>query len=214
MAANRGERGDLNDEAMYPRQTAKGREDCPTPDILRQVAGKTVPFDHPAAQHVGLCDACLEDVNRMRHARKRRRAVAVAGGLVAAILVVLGVLATRRTVPIPSPTTVQEATLDLRPFAAMRDDSSNPTNAVPVLPRENLQLSVMLPFGLETGKYEIRLMNDQLRVVQQTTGEARFTDHDTRLFATLNLSALPAGSYRLWIRHENRSWRDFPLEVR
>ena len=30
----------------------------------------------------------------------------------------------------------------------------------------------------------------------------------------LNLSALKAGPYRLWIRRQSRSWRDFPLDIK
>ncbi len=136
------------------------------------------------------------------------------GGLVAAILLVLGLVASRRQSWPTQTAAAQVVTLDLRPFAALRDDSAKPSSATPVLPRENLRLSVMLPLGSETGQYEIRLMNDQLQVIQETTGQALFQDQETRLSAQLNLSGLKAGSYRLWIRRQNRSWRDFPLDVR
>ncbi len=180
---------------------------------MKRVAAKSLPFDNTAVQHVGLCDFCLADVNRMRHARRRRRAIA-AGGLVAALLIVFGFLAGRReSTPPPTPE-AQVATLDLRPFAALRDDSAKPSSATPALPRENLRLSVVLPLGSETGQYEIRLMNDQLQVIQDTTGQAVFQDQETRLSVQLNLSALKAGSYRLWIRRQNRSWRDFPLDIK
>jgi len=182
--------------------------------LLQAVAVKSLPFDHPVVQHVGLCDFCLADVNVLRHARKRRRTVAAVGGMVAAILIVIGVLATRHSGPSVSTPATQVATLDLRPFSALREDTAKTPNTTPVLPRENLRLSVVLPIGSETGQYEIRLMNDQLRVVQETTGNAQLQNGEIRLAAQLNLSGLAAGSYRLWIRRRDRSWRDYPLEIR
>ena len=136
------------------------------------------------------------------------------GGMVAAILIVIGVFTLRHGGSLVSAPAMQLATLDLRPFSVLREDAAKGPTTTPVLPRENLKLSVVLPIGSETGQYEIRLMNDQLRVVQETTGNAQLQNGEIHLAAQLNLSGLAAGSYRVWMRRQDRSWRDYPLEIR
>jgi len=149
----------------------------------------------------------------MRHARKRRRTLVAVAGFVAAIAITFGIVLSRQVYgPGSKPTT--EMALDLRPFAPSRDDQTAAAPPTPLLPRENVAVSAELPLGSETGKYEIRLMDDQLRVVQQTTGEAALQNHEVRLSVRLDLRKLAPGGYRLWIRREDRSWRDYPLEIR
>jgi hypothetical protein len=212
MAGNGSDRNDRKNQQAFPTQSAPNRENCPIPDLIQAVAVKALPFNHPAVQHVGTCDFCLQDVTRIRTARKRR-AAAVLASLAAVVL--FGIVFTwiyRTHTLATRPTTA--LAVDLRPFAPLRGDVRNNTGAVPILPRKNLQLSFVLPIGLPAGEYEVRLMNEQLNVVRETGAEAFSQGHEVHLSTNLDLSALRPGEYRLWIRRQSGSWRDYPLQIR
>jgi hypothetical protein len=212
MAANGSERNGKNQHA-FPTQNIPNRENCPTPDLLKAVARKSLPFDHPAVQHVGLCDFCLKDVHRLRTQRRRYRAALIAAILLGIILVGAGLLRSFRedflhTAP------AAEIAVDLRRFAPERGDINNVPSSVPVIPRQNLKLSFVLPVGLESGTYAIRLMDEQLHIVREATGSAVVQNFEVHLSTNLDLSALTPGEYRLWIRRRDRSWREYPLRIR
>jgi hypothetical protein len=212
MAANSDEHGEDQKQQPFPTQNLHNREDCPTPDLLRAVASKSLPFDHPVVQHVGLCDFCLEDVNRLRAGRKRRRVISATTVLLALAVVTLGLLWWHSEQLHRSHTPTVLA-VDLRPFTAERGDSQNAPRAIPIIPRQNLKLSFTLPLGLEAGQYEIRLMDEQLHVVRETRGQAGLRNYEVQLSTEMDLSSLTPGEYRLWIRQGSQSWRDYPLRL-
>ncbi|MGA8598380.1 MAG: hypothetical protein WB676_26990 [Bryobacteraceae bacterium] len=213
MAAN-GEGGDgKKKQAAYSTQNTPNRAQCPTPDLLEAVARRSLPFDHPAVQHVGLCEFCLEDLSRLRVVRKRRRVASITIGVVVIFAVAAGLFWSRQR-HLSGSRAPTEMAVDLRPFEPKRGDIGNTPGGTPEVPRRNLKLSFALPVGMDPGQYEIRLMDEQLHVVQQSTGEAVIQDYEVHLLTQMDLSSLNAGEYRLWIRRPQQSWRDYPLQIR
>jgi hypothetical protein len=181
--------------------------------LIKAVADKSLPFDHPVVQHVGLCDFCLEDINRLR-ARQRHLRVASATGIALLLAIFAGGFFLSRRGLLNNPRQTTEMAVDLRPVASERGDSMKARDTIPNVPPQSLKLSFVLPLGLDLGDYEIRLMDNQLRVVRQTVGKAVLQNFEVHLTAQLDLTNLAPGAYRLWIRQHNRSWRDYPLQVR
>src|SRR5258708_4454285 len=116
MAANSDEKRNSKNEQPFPTQHTLNRENCPTPDLIKSVATKSLPFDHPVVQHVGLCDFCLEDVNRLRARRQRLRMASATGAVLVVVIYIAGMLVSRYGF-FDSPRPATEMAVDLRPIA-------------------------------------------------------------------------------------------------
>jgi hypothetical protein len=144
--------------------------------------------------------------------RKHRRVASITTSILAVFAVAVGLFWSRQGYPHGSraPT---EIAVDLRPFEPKRGAMNTP-GGTPVVPRRNLKVSFALPVGMDPGQYEIRLMDEQLHVVRQTSGEAVLQNYEVHLLTQMDLSSLKPGEYRLWIRRGAQSWRNYPLEIR
>jgi hypothetical protein len=107
----------------------------------------------------------------------------------------------------------------MRPFSVTRSGSDQKTPAkefAGVLDRKRNQLNVILPVGAEEGKYEVRLMDDDLhRVVTSGVATASFGDHLVRLQVDFDLTSVQPGRYVLASRREaGGGWMTAPVLVR
>jgi hypothetical protein len=205
------------------------RVGCPDQKTLEAVARREVPMMDPVIDHVWQCSPCAQEVTRLRGAASRRKRYwLTAGGMAAAIAVVSIVLmrqspapesAATKAIPppisAPSPTPSPQlfaATLDLRPFSPTRgagEKASPPFE----LKREIVALTLYLPVGLDAGRYDLRLMDDQFQQRLTETVSATFSDHVVRIDTKLDLRSLPPGRYVLALRPAGEDWRTFPLVV-
>jgi hypothetical protein len=119
-----------------------------------------------------------------------------------------------RTTPGSSTQTVQNARLDLRPFAVTRSDERTKEAPPLVLPRAQLNATILLPGGSEPRTYDVQLLDADLQSRATSTGAATIVDFVTTLATTMNTSALPAGSYQLAVRRQGEDWRMFPAQLR
>jgi hypothetical protein len=172
-------------------------------------------MEKPGYEHLAKCSPCFKefravqqaDVARTAAIRQRRR-IAYAAAAVLAVAVVGSLFVVMRSggpAAVESPTGVeQSARLDLRPFAVTRSDQPAVEPQGLVLPGGRLNVNILLPVGYEPGEYEIQVIDADLQVRVGAKGTATIRDFVTTLEASLDLSALPRGSYRLAVRR--RGW--------
>ncbi|MFN8006761.1 MAG: hypothetical protein U0V70_07025 [Terriglobia bacterium] len=98
----------------------------------------------------------------------------------------------------PAPKIYQEVVLDLRDQAVTRGQKPTlPKGKYPEIPRGLLNLSIYLPFGSETGKYQVRIFKDPARVLLDTTGMATIRKSITVLEFKLDTNQFSPGEYVL-----------------
>lgn len=104
-------------------------------------------------------------------------------------------------------------TLDLRKYGVTRSDS--PAEDLPplVLPRANVNLTLLLPVGSEPGEYEIRILDGDERVVASSMGTASILDYVARLRVVLDSSRLRAVPHQLHIRRHGEQWQHFGVSI-
>ena len=209
----------------YPNPDRVG---CPDQKTLEAVARRQVPMMDPVIDHVWQCSPCAQEVTRLRGAASRKKGYwVVAGGMAAAIAVMSIALvrqtpapesvATKASPPpasatSPSPGVAQAvtATLDLRPFSPTRGAGKKNTSALE-LNRAKVALTLYLPVGLEEGRYDLRVMDDQFQTRLTQPVSATFSNHVVKIDTSLDLTSLSAGRYVLAIRPAGEDWRTFPL---
>jgi hypothetical protein len=204
------------------------RVGCPDQKKLQAVARRQVSLMDPALEHVWQCSPCAQEVLRYREAARNSKRVWVAAAIVAATLaiVVLGFIwqtSRPRNVaqspapfspvpPLTKPEAIQTmaATLDLRPFSTTRGASKKTAQTLS-LKRDVVTLKLYLPIGLEEGRYDLRVMDDQLQSRLTQSAVAELTDHIVTLDTQLDLRSLEPGRYVLALRPAGEDWRTFPL---
>ena len=83
-----------------------------------------------------------------------------------------------------------------------------------VLPRAQLDVTILLPLGSEAGTYEVRLRDRTLSIRVGATGEADVSDSVTMLRVPLNTVELLAGAYQLDVRRAGEEWRTASAQVK
>ena len=81
------------------------------------------------------------------------------------------------------------------------------------LKRAKVALTLYLPVGLEEGRYDLRMMDDQFQTRLTQTVSATFSNHVVKIDTRLDLSNLSAGRYVLALRPAGEDWRTFPLVI-
>lgn len=195
------------------------REGCPEERVLKQMGAKRgiLPPGHPVHVHVMQCSPCFQHLETFRSIHRRRRTI------IAAALSIL-VLATgycvyrewscARKLVTQNPPQLRQAVLDLRPYSAERSD--RPSNNVPQplrLPRCRLQAVFYLPVGVETGSYELRILDTELKTRLTAPATANMKNSETIIETELDLQALSPGKYTLAIRRAGDDWRQYPLWI-
>jgi hypothetical protein len=212
----------------YPNPDRVG---CPDQKTLEAVARRQVPLMDPVIDHVWQCSPCAQEVTRLRGAASRKKRYWVAAGAMAAAIAVVSIALVRQnpvsesvatkaspppaSAPSPSPVVAQAstATLDLRPFSPTRGAEKKTATALQ-LKRANVALTLYLPVGLEEGRYDLRVMDDQFQTRLTQTVSATFSDHIVKIDTNLDLTNLSVGRYVLALRPAGENWRTFPLIVK
>jgi hypothetical protein len=187
---------------------------CPTDkSVLKSMAAKTLPLTDPAWRHAARCSPCFREIKQFEADLKRSR-WGKATALAAIMLIVAGLLVFRGRLFVSATTSYQTATLDLRPFSATRSENEKARNGQPLaLSRGRLTLSIILPVGSDSGRYEYKLLNDSLQQVAAGDGEAKMRDGNVVLAAQLDTSSVPPGQYTVWLRQPGYEWRSYRVAV-
>jgi hypothetical protein len=190
------------------------RVGCPPREALRELAMRTRPLSDPLWDHVMECAPCRIDVREMGRSRAATplRSPTRSFGLVAAAVLVLGIglgawMLTRGA------GTPAAITGDLRPYAAMRSDRSQPTEPAFDLPPRLLRLTLVLPNGSEPGSYDIEVRSTGGRTLATALGHATLQDFITQLSADIDLRSAPRGTSQLAIRRTGEGWQLFPVRI-
>jgi hypothetical protein len=215
--------GDELDDVLRGANPNPTREGCLPREVLVALSRRDRSIDDPAWEHLLECSPCYCEVRDMQlahlvalHERPTRRWW-IGAAAAAALVVALGVwwlAASRGAVPgVTEPPTTIPLTLDLRPYSVTR--SSTASDAFPPLelPRGLVELTLLLPVGSMPGSYDVQVVDAAQRSLASTQGDAALRDFVTTLEATLNLSDVAPGNYRLAVRTTGDGWRDYPAIV-
>jgi hypothetical protein len=210
---------ELSDDALLDTiyssvEANPDRVGCPPREALRELALRKRPLSDPLWDHVMECAPCRTDVREMGRGRAATplRSPTRSFGLVAAAVLVLGIglgawMLTRGA---GAPTAI---TGDLRPYAAMRSDRSQPTEPAFDLPPRLLRLTLVLPNGSEPGSYDIEVRSTGGRTLATALGHATLQDFITQLSADIDLRSAPRGTCQLAIRRTGEGWQLFPVRI-
>ena len=221
-------------KTAYPNPS---REGCPNPSTLRAMAyrDRRLSLTDLPLSHVVSCSPCFQ-----QYLRFRRTLVLVRGlQVTAASLVVLGVLFAgirvfqdrvgRRGEPTisqrhagqssqiaaqqPPPIAPLAISVNLASFSPTRgEDARNPRNAIH-LPPKLVRVRFLLPVGMETGAYALRLEDSTGVVFADTRAAGRSSDGITSVEVDFDLGAASRRRFTLMIRPPGLSWRRFPVVV-
>ncbi len=198
----------LND---YPNPERIG---CPGQEFLRALAfcRNSIPVGDPRLDHVVHCSPCFREFTAFQSAaRHRRNARWAAISTIAAVIAIavalwLTSIFGRSTSDsgVNGPTIVAEINLQNRPIT--RGAPRFPQQNEIMIPRGQLKLTILLPFGSGEGSYDVQILKEVDKALIATSGRAAIVEGVTRLSIFLNTSSLPSGKYLLGIRHPPLDW--------
>jgi hypothetical protein len=194
------------------------REGCPEERVLKQMGAKrgVLPVGHPVHVHVMQCSPCFQHLEGFRSIHRRRRTLVAAAAAVVVVAAGYGVYRewpNARELVAENPQ-LRQAVVDLRPYTVERSD--RPANSAPQplrLPRCRLQAVIYLPVGVETGSYELRILDTELKTKLTAPATANMKNFETIIETQMDLQALSPGKYTLAIRRAGEDWRQYALWI-
>lgn len=193
------------------------REGCPSQDLIESLArDKSKLSQHQQfILHMSRCSPCYNDFARYRKAAQRGRRVKA---LAAAALIVIICLASWFVVKSRRHTvnTYTAVVLDLRNRLVLRGvpETGEQTQQPLMLLRGIDNVSLYLPTGSRTGKYDVGVFEEPGRALVSAAGVGTAEANLTVLKAKLDVSKLKSGHYLLAIRPPGVDWSYYPLVVR
>jgi hypothetical protein len=191
----------------YPNPDRVG---CPGLDILRGLASKGLPISHPAREHIARCSPCFQEfraLQRQLRQSKRAKQAWLSGGVLAAaaIIIALAVIPGHQS-------RHQIATWNIQSVPRSADVNAE-QHSLSVGRGEGI-VEVNLPFGSESGEYEIEIRrSDESPAIQRYTATATVSNGKTRLSLAADFRKLPAGLYILAYRPDHAAWHTAPLVI-
>lgn len=210
----------------YPNPT---RSDCLTSEVLKSLVyePEVLNLQDPKYQHIMECAECLREVIGFREARQAQASlqapqlsrsgrtlnILLLCATATACIVVGIVFGTHwKKISAPSQIVVRAEVLDLSRNATSRGaDGGQPA----LLMKDAGLLIVELPPLSPAGAYEITLRHDDSDPIVSARGVAATRDGKVELRVSLNLTALPSGTYKLGLKGEQDSAPYlYPIELR
>lgn len=216
--------GDELDEAFRGANPNPTRQGCPSHDVLVALSRRERPIEDPAYEHLLDCSPCYVEVRDMQRAHLmathepevRRWWIGAAAAAVLFLAVGAWWFATGRgeAPGMAGTPAVMQVTLDLRPYSVARSPTTPDAPPPLELPRGVVELTLLLPVGSEPGPYDVQLLDAEQRSMASAQGEAAIREFVTTLQATIDLSEVAPGNYRLAVRRTGDGWRVYPALVR
>jgi len=192
---------------------------CPGEKVLKALAHKKLPINHPAGNHLGECSPCFRDFLEYRAEwQKKRSRLYMIAAIAASIILVCGIGVWWETHPtiktaaamINFATTSQNRGVD--------DIPRSPQESLQSYPREELTMTVNLPRGSIDGKYEFQIARSESSDAESLVdaiGEAKVSNGLTTFTARVNLSGIPSGLYVARVRNlPAGGWHSLPVQIR
>lgn len=204
----------------YPNPERVG---CPGSNVLEDLARDRIDLRDAKGRilHLGCCSPCFIEYTTFRQQATKRKRVkyALAMAAMVALFVVGGWLWRAYRFPgsggtpnVPTVATYQPLTLDLRNRLVFRGEQPPSAPAGPIqLPRERLDLTILLPVGSEAGNYTVQVSTELGKTLATATGSAVIQNGITVLKVELDLSRLNPGSYVLGIGQPGEATNVYPL---
>jgi hypothetical protein len=216
------------DELFSRANLNPSRVGCPPRDVLIALARKQRPITDPAYEHLAKCSACYREFRGFQQSFSERSwsarwwlaaaalLIAVFGGSVWFALGPRSSTTARPRVPTrgEEPLAEQTVQLDLRPYSVTRTEQQKHERGPIALMRGRLNATTLLPVGSDPGKYEVQVLDSNLRSRATSVGDAQIRDYVTTVRTTLDLSSLDPGQYQLALRREGEDWRLYPAELK
>jgi hypothetical protein len=216
------------DEVLGRANPNPERTGCLPRDILIALADRQRPIGDPAYEHLVKCSPCYREFRALQqggvsHAYVMGARVRWIAAAVVLVIVASGAWFLLSRPPAggrPAAVPGQESAADLRAELDLREYSVNrseqPQTAPPPLSlqRGRLNATILLPVGSEPGPYEVQVLDSELLSKATASGEAAIENHTTTLKTTLDLRALPPGTYRLALRRQGDEWQMFPATLK
>lgn len=218
------------DEVLSRANPNPERIGCLSREALTGLARRAQPIGDPGYEHLVKCSPCYREFRALQQDHSSRQIAPVAasrlGWMSAAAAAVLiaglsGVwlFMNREAAPVRSPvsqtrTAELRTELDLRKFAVTRSEQGSEQAAPESLPIGVVDLTILLPIGSEPGTYDIQLLDANLTSIASARGVGEIRDFVTTIRATIDLRAVPSGTYQLAVRRDGDDWRLFPAHVR
>ncbi len=100
-----------------------------------------------------------------------------------------------------------------REFRMIPGASGETQHETPKVPRGLLDLTILLPFGSEAGKYDVQIQKEIDKPLVVASGSATIVDGVTTLRVRLNTSTLPSRRYLLGARRQPLDWVFAPVTL-
>lgn len=197
------------------------RVGCPGEARVRAVAARSAIVEDDDWQHITHCSECyrefLDAKEQIRRSGRRARTLGLIGGT-ALLLLVVAVIGYqyfdqgrlgRETVAI----SYVPAALNLKDASEVRGDANTSNREIPTVPRQHLELTVILPFGTEAGVYQFAFKDASGHVLASGQANATLQKGTTEFTVRVDLSNVASGDYRFQWRHEPFDWVLAPVRV-
>lgn len=195
----------------YPNPT---RDGCPGDEVIKQLAAKKLPIDHPSVMHVGRCSPCYREFKAFEGQFSRRRALIRILG-VAAVIAIVSCISTYFFLRQPwRDSQVREARINLQEHPVFRGADESPEAPQPIfLPRGKLDLHIRLPVASEPGSYEVEFMKPGSSTpVAKASGEAQIIGNQPELHVRAD-GPLRPGAYSMGVRRIPQKWQTYEVIV-
>jgi len=208
----------LSESALrdYPNPERTG---CPGQQFLSQLATdrRSISLNDARLDHVLHCSPCFSEFLAIRKstARTQRARRIVLAGTVAAVLLVAvaiwlfgrGIFHLQGVNPASNGSAALVSQLDLRNRSVTRGNpEAQGQNENLLIPRGQLSLVILLPFGSEDGDYEVEVLRQVDHPLATGQGKATIKDGITTLRASVDTTHLEPGNYLLGLRRLDLPW--------
>jgi hypothetical protein len=213
------------------------REGCPTRSSLKAMANRdrSLTLGDLPVSHIVSCSPCFQEYERLR-----RMSLLFRGAwITAASLVILAAgfmtarvaykrtgtgtptiskkqttdrpdVAANHTIPSVAPFSLN---IDLASFSPTRGDAKDDSSKKIHLPSKSLRVNFLLPLGMESGEYSLRLQDSTGTVFADKRAPSHMKDGVTSVQVDIDLAGTHGGNFTLMMRPPGLSWRSFPVVV-
>jgi hypothetical protein len=236
--------GEVLRKAFISENPNPGREGCPDPKTIRDVAfhkkiGDPQTFER-VTLHMAECSACVRDalayVEEYKERRKKHRRVQLALVGALAVIIAIGIWVVLHTQP-KQEMVVAPSASQSEPLAADSGDRREQLGlgfeeAIIKLPSSlrgaadleqqpivlksgRLNLEVRLPIGSLDGKYQLRILDNAGKVRKSAEGTALTSNGITNFKIAIDTSDLSPGGYKLSVLEPGvDEWIEYPISVK
>lgn len=146
---------------------------------------------------------------RQRFTLTRPWAIGAAAAAVMILVAIMWIVRIQTRAPLP-PQTYEAYAVNFSNQLLLRGESSAPPVPPAVIPRGRWNLAIQLEFGYQPGSYDVSVQRNG-KVFATASGAVRIENHEPILHVTLDLSGLPAGQYKFYVRRGGEEWRYYRI---